>query len=137
MQLTLDVEEFNVLMMIYIKSIVHQEVDHKTSLRKEIKSMGVPEAELLFEEREQEMSNGRWDSDREKLFNKQLHKMVPQISMQKIQEFDEFIDMLSNRNMDNWLRQRFFRQNPKMRLALKRFIDRLHSNDDIKVRLIV
>lgn len=137
MQLTLDLEEFNIFMMLYIKAAIFEDVDHKKGLLSKIENSNNPEAKLLFKDRENLRREGKFDIHEEARWNDKLHAIMPDLNMKSVTEFDTFLQMLSARNMDDWLMQRYFRQQPQMRLYLRRFIDQLETDEDLKIRLIV
>ena len=137
MQLTLNLADFNIFIMMYIKTIIHGEVDHKAGLRQKVEQSGVPEADILFKEREIEIENGRWNTDKDRDFNDKLKEMIPDLDLKGVNEFDWFLDIIDARNIDNWLIQHYFRQRPEIRLYIKRFINQINNNDDIKVKLII
>ncbi len=133
----MDLENFNIFIMMYVKSIIHGEVDHKAGLRQKVEQSGVPEADILFKERENEIESGRWDTSKDRAFNNKLKEMIPDLDLKGVSEFDWFLDIIDARNIDNWLIQHYFRQSPEIRLYIKRFITRINNNDDIKVKLII
>jgi hypothetical protein len=137
MHLTLDLEELNIFVMLYIKSIITNELDYKKGIFKSIKESGNSEAILLYEDRELNIKNGKWDSSRDIIFNDQIHTLLPSINIKSLNEFDDFIGIINDRNLSTWLLQRFYRQSPKMRLYIKRFIDKIEGSNDTTIRIIL
>lgn len=137
MQLSLDLDEFNLFLMLYMKAIVTNEVDYNKGLLEYINKYDSPEARILFEARSEEIDNNLWNSSKEKDFINDIHRIMPQYDIKSIEEFDGFVKLLEDRNLKTWLIQRFYRQNPKMRVYLKRFITQIENKEEIKIRLLL
>ena len=135
MQLKLSQDEFNIFIMLYLKAVLYEEIDYKAGIKQLVAD--IPDAMLLLEERETKIREEKWTISNELEFDDSLKVLAPSIDMKNVIEFDKFLEILNARNMDDILRQRYFRQNPRMRLYLRRVIDQFKSDQKIEIKVII
>ena len=135
MQLKLSQDEFNIFIMLYLKAVLYEEIDYKAGIKQLVAD--IPDAMLLLEERETKIREEKWTISNELEFDDSLKVLAPSIDMKNVIEFDKFLEILNARNMDDILRQRYFRQSPRMRLYLRRVIDEFKNDQKIEIKVII
>ena len=133
MQIKMDLDEFNTFIIMYITMILTSKIDHKSGLLSKVRKN--PAAKLLVEERETLLKNKKWDSKMDMGFNVKLKQIFPDFDVKGMELFDEIVDVLKGRNISSVLLQSYVKQNPKMKLYIRRFLKNIEDNDTNDIRL--